>query len=428
MNKQLIRLLVLAFIILSLISCGSKDSLTGGPIDTVRPELVSVYPEELQEIGDGKIELVFTKELDKISTERSVYIFPPVENLNVKSSKSTVNISFKSDLQPDTNYFLTLSKSLKDIHNNTLEKNKTLIFKHGKLNTYKVRGVVTYEKDEFKGHPVNLSVLTTDSLLVLTSIIENDRFEIPNLNPGDYLLRAYSDVNENFRYDFGKDLFFEGIFSQKKTSIRLELALADSTLPKLRSGRFQYKTYLNLNISEEIKKFDTITITANNDSLTIPYSYAVIDENYLNLITGAVDTLTYKVTVTGMEDLKGNIRKATAINVKGITKQDTLPPTIIKTWPEDGRTIKTLNPEIQITFSEIIPKKQLVCSLTEIESGKEIKLSTLLGDSSKAMLMPIQKLKPYYSYRFVISAATADAAYNFMEKDYEITFLPVAME
>jgi methionine-rich copper-binding protein CopC len=260
----------------------------------------------------------------------------------------------------------------------------------------------------------------------MNTTLESDRFEIEYLNPADYLLRSYADVNDNTRYDFGKDLFYEGIFQQSERSARLYHALADSTLPKIRSGRFQYRTQLSLNLSEEISKFESIKITAKNDSITIPYTFAVINEKYLNLITEPVDTLTYKVSIEGMEDLKGNIREATAINVKGVTIRDTIPPTILSTEPEDGRTVKTLNPEITITFSEIIPKQYLGCNLYEIETGKEIKLTNLKGNNSTVVFMPIQKLRPYYSYRFVVNNSTADTAFNYMKEDYEIVFLPVA--
>jgi len=416
----------LVIILLLLSACGSKDTLTGGPVDEVNPEILSVYPEELQDIGSGEIELVFSKDLDKVSVDRAIYIYPAVENLEVKIKKSTVKITFEPTLQEDTNYYLTINSNLKDVRNNSFEKPQTLTFKHGKLNTYKVRGVITYEDETLKGKPVSLSLLTSDSLLVMNTTLESDRFEIEYLNPADYLLRSYADVNDNTRYDFGKDLFYEGIFQQSERSARLYHALADSTLPKIRSGRFQYRTQLSLNLSEEISKFESIKITAKNDSITIPYTFAVINEKYLNLITEPVDTLTYKVSIEGMEDLKGNIREATAINVKGVTIRDTIPPTILSTEPEDGRTVKTLNPEITITFSEIIPKQYLGCNLYEIETGKEIKLTNLKGNNSTVVFMPIQKLRPYYSYRFVVNNSTADTAFNYMKEDYEIVFLPVA--
>ena len=416
----------LVIILLLLSACGSKDTLTGGPVDEVNPEILSVYPEELQDIGSGEIELVFSKDLDKVSVDRAIYIYPAVENLEVKIKKSTVKITFEPTLQEDTNYYLTINSNLKDVRNNSFEKPQTLTFKHGKLNTYKVRGVITYEDETLKGKPVSLSLLTSDSLLVMNTTLESDRFEIEYLNPADYLLRSYADVNDNTRYDFGKDLFYEGIFQQSERSARLYHALADSTLPKIRSGRFQYRTQLSLNLSEEISKFESIKITAKNDSITIPYTFAVINEKYLNLITEPVDTLTYKVSIEGMEDLKGNIREATAINVKGVTIRDTIPPTILSTEPEDGRTVKTLNPEITITFSEIIPKQYLGCNLYEIETGKEIKLTNLKGNNSTVVFMPIQKLRPYYSYRFVVNNSTADTAFNYLKEDYEIVFLPVA--
>ncbi|MDP8231561.1 MAG: Ig-like domain-containing protein [Candidatus Zophobacter franzmannii] len=416
----------MVIILLLLSACGSKDTLTGGPVDEVNPEILSVYPEELQDIGSGEIELVFSKDLDKVSVDRAIYIYPAVENLEVKIKKSTVKITFEPTLQEDTNYYLTINSNLKDVRNNSFEKPQTLTFKHGKLNTYKVRGVITYEDETLKGKPVSLSLLTSDSLLVMNTTLESDRFEIEYLNPADYLLRSYADVNDNTRYDFGKDLFYEGIFQQSERSARLYHALADSTLPKIRSGRFQYRTQLSLNLSEEISKFESIKITAKNDSITIPYTFAVINEKYLNLITEPVDTLTYKVSIEGMEDLKGNIREATAINVKGVTIRDTIPPTILSTEPEDGRTVKTLNPEITITFSEIIPKQYLGCNLYEIETGKEIKLTNLKGNNSTVIFMPIQKLRPYYSYRFVVNNSTADTAFNYMKEDYEIVFLPVA--
>ncbi len=414
--------------LLFIFACGSKDTLTGGPEDTVKPEIVSVYPEEKENISNGEIELVFNKNLDKASVERSIYFYPAVEDLRIKTSKSVVSITFNPDTLEDTNYFLTINKSLKDIRNNNMLENQTLIYSKGILNKYKIRGVIEYEDDVEKGHNTYLTVLTADSLYIFSKKLTRDRFEVSNLNPSDYFLRAYSDINDNDKYDFGKDPYFEGPFTQKMRSVKLEMAVADSTLPKLRSGRFKYDNQLSLNMSEELKRFESISIIAVEDSTEVPYTYFDIDGSNVNLITESVDTLTYKVIIENMEDLKGNIRERMAVEVQGIVKPDTLAPIVVETIPQDGRTIKTLNPEIEITFSEIIPKSYLVCKLVEVESGREIKLTNLGKDSHKAVFMPTQKLRPYYSYKFIVSKSTADAKFNFLKEDYIINFLPVAEE
>ncbi len=425
---RLFRALTIVAILTLLVACGSKDTLTGGPEDTVKPEIVSVYPEEREDISAGQIELIFNKNLDKVSVERSIYIYPAVEDMNLKVSKSTVTITFETEQMEESNYYLTINKSLKDIRNNTMESNQTLVFRKGEFNEYKIRGVVQYEEGAEKGHRTFVTVLTSDSLFILSQKLKSDRFEIPNLNPADYFLRAYTDNNDNERYDFGRDLFFEGPFTQSMRSIRLNMAVADSTLPKLRSGRFQYDNQLSLSLSEELKSFESITITSLKDSTEVPYKYAVLNDNYLNLITEPVDTLKYKVTIKGMEDLKGNLRELMAVEVQGIVKPDTLAPSIISTFPEDGRTIKTLNPRILVEFSEIIPKAYLVCKLQEVESGRELKLTTLSSDSHLAEFMPANKLRPYYSYKFIVTKSTADAKFNFLAEDYIINFLPVAEE
>ena len=117
--KKVIKLTFLLTIPLLLLSCGSKKAPTGGPEDVDRPSILSSLPSEFGQIADGRIEINFSKPLDKSSVTQAVYIYPPVQNKKISVDKSTLLIRFNEDLLPDTNYYVTVSTRLKDIRGNS---------------------------------------------------------------------------------------------------------------------------------------------------------------------------------------------------------------------------------------------------------------------------------------------------------------------
>jgi len=90
-------------------SCGSRRSPTGGPEDTEKPKVLTTYPAQFGQLSDGRIEINFSKSLDKSSVAQAVYIYPPIQNKKITVDKSTMRIRIDEKLKQDTNYYITLS-------------------------------------------------------------------------------------------------------------------------------------------------------------------------------------------------------------------------------------------------------------------------------------------------------------------------------
>ena len=74
--KKVFELALLLALLLTLASCGSKKSPTGGPEDLDRPAILSSLPAQFGQITNGRIEINFSKPLDKSSVTQAVYIYP----------------------------------------------------------------------------------------------------------------------------------------------------------------------------------------------------------------------------------------------------------------------------------------------------------------------------------------------------------------
>ncbi len=68
-------------ILLLLASCGHKKTATGGKVDNVKPEIVNINPQQLENISEGVIEVTFSKPIDRTSILSGVTIYPTIPYL-----------------------------------------------------------------------------------------------------------------------------------------------------------------------------------------------------------------------------------------------------------------------------------------------------------------------------------------------------------
>jgi len=152
LNWSLFLIIVAVSIVLS--SCGSKQSPTGGKEDIDKLKLLAVFPEEFAEISEQKVELSFSKAIDRAAFVKGLYIYPAIVNKKIYYEANIITIKFLESLEPDTNYYMTLTTRIKDVRGNTLDKNQTIVFKHGKLQSNRISGIINYEKPADNGLPI----------------------------------------------------------------------------------------------------------------------------------------------------------------------------------------------------------------------------------------------------------------------------------
>ncbi|MBM4400108.1 MAG: Ig-like domain-containing protein, partial [Candidatus Cloacimonetes bacterium] len=254
-----IALALIAMLLLT--ACGSKQSPTGGKVDSEKIKLLASIPEEYADISEQKIELTFSKIIDRTTFLKGVYIYPTVENKKLSFDGHQVTIKFLEALKSDTNYYIILTTRIKDIRGNSLDNNQTLIYRHGKLQANRISGNIAYENPQDNGLPVLLNLLSTDSLWVMSKTFKGNSYQIDALNPQSYILRTFIDKNLNGRYDANFEPYQEYDISEKPISTYdLNMAYADTVKPAIRTIRSISNHEYEILLNKTVKTFQKISV------------------------------------------------------------------------------------------------------------------------------------------------------------------------
>lgn len=439
---RLSKLFILLTILCMLMSCGNRKSPTGGREDKEQPVIVSVIPEEYSNIMGQNIEITFSKPIDRSSIyegERGIHFYPFISDKRFRWSDNTLIIEINEELEPDRNYYLTLSEQIRDLRRNHLEKSYLLVFHTGTLMNKRVFGDIRYEREVDLGLPVNITLFSADTLRIFTKQVTGSKFLIENLESKDYFLRAFIDKNRNRRFDIGNDPFYETVFhAEKSPEIELYLEYFDDTKPEIQSLRAEYEHLLTLIFNKPVISVSDIEISVvqeETDSLNtsadtlftrlLIRDYDILD-NKLEIITASMDSLDYTVKVFEVEDHKENIAAELKKEFRGSIRRDRSKPLIISTIPRNGAVVDNLFPDLQIEFDKFMDMSSLDILLVDSITSGSVPVSIDIVNSRIIKVQPKEMLQNRTPYRLEISESTQDMAGNSLEEDFVLQFLPIS--
>lgn len=424
--KTVFKAAILLILLHILVACGSKRPPTGGPVDTEKPVVVASVPEVFGDISDGKIEISFSKALDKSTLSSAIYIYPPITNKKISYDANTIIIRIQEKLLKDTNYYVTLTSRLKDTRGNALGQNQTLVFRSGKLNTNKISGSIIYEDPRDMAFPIRLDILSADSLMIQSNSISGNSYAIEHLNPISHLLRAFIDKDNNGRYDFGKEPHFEALAHFAPiTTLDIKMQYRDSTLAQIRSVRAISNREVEIQFTEDVSSVGDIAIASVQTSTPLPIRIKLLNKDKMQLITAEQDTSRYQLLVENIRDLKQNLTKRAGTQFSGSSRIATSKPKVVSTSPRNGTSVNSIRPEITVVFDRIMPQDSLRYSLYSADKKEKIAIDVLSGNSNVYKFVPRTELFNYRSYLLLISKDSADIFGNKLEADFELNFLPL---
>lgn len=401
--------------------CGNRRDPTGGPVDVVKPEVLACVPAEYGDLGKGSLEITFSKPLDKNSIANSIYIYPPVEGKKISLDGNTLKLKITETLKKDTNYFVTLTTRLKDQRGNALAKNQTLVFKSGELQDNRIAGTIKYENPQDMGLPVDISLFAADSLLVLSKQIIGGAFTIDGLNPQKHLLKAYIDKNLNSRYDYGLEPYCEGWGDGSKIStLELEMAYADSSLPRISKLVQLSDRELRVELSEPIKSYKTLQI---NGKSSPDIAFDILEQDKITVLCSKLDSLEYTLLITDAMDNKGNKADKLESKFRYAAQPDTIAPAVSWSNPRNGASVNSLNPILELYFSEVIPGENLKVKL--YAGTKEIAVKQLSATGRVHRFQAVKELDNYKAYTLKVLPETRDFSGNKMKNGFDLQFLPL---
>ena len=341
-----------AFLLLLLIvvGCAKRGSITGGLKDTIAPVLKMSFPENFSTNFKGnEIKLIFDENVKLKNLSKQLIISPPMKNepliLPTTASK-TISIKIKDTLQPNTTYSFNFGQSIADNNEGNPYSQFKYVFSTGAfIDSLSLGGsiksafdrevesfvsVMLYEvNDSFKD-----SIVYKDVPRYVTNTLDSLKtFRLENLKAGKYLLVAMKDYNSNNKYNPKTDkIGFSKDFITIPNDTVYELEIFKETLPfktfkpiqasgnrlllgyegKINSGISKPKIILKNNteiLSTVITKFpkkdslqiwykpikvDSLTLAAAKENYQANFSFKIKDQKKDTLSIIALQTNTLK--------------------------------------------------------------------------------------------------------------------------------------
>jgi len=423
-KKSSLKILLILLSLLLITACGSKKSPIGGPIDNEKPQILNISPAQFEAIENNEINISFSKLMDQNSVIAGITFYPPIQNKKFIWKKNILSIRINEVLKTDTNYMLSFNHNLKCYHGNQLEKPETFIFSSGKLNTYSLRGSFTYEDQKDYDKIKTIILLDKDSLMVLEKNIADNNFIIDYLNAQDMTIRAYIDKNNNKRYDYQSEPFFQKFLPKDFASaIPVQLTYQDTVKPDIKQIKAISKNDIVLTFNKPLHHIPYIAFVDEKKTTSLNISASVLDKNTIHCITSEQDTIRYKVYLKDIHDLKGNVNQEINTFINGSQILLTKNPEIISASIRNGTAISESQPVITIEFSEIFLKNNVKYSLKEIESNQMIPVNIIQDNHKIWKFKPAVPLKKFNSYLFVIDKSSVNHHQVSLKKELEIQFL-----
>ncbi|MCI9844259.1 Ig-like domain-containing protein [Flavobacterium pectinovorum] len=209
-------------LVLLMVSCAKRGSITGGLKDTLAPILKSSSPKNFTtDFKANEIILTFDEYVKLKNANKQLIISPPLKNppiITPTNASKFISIKILDTLQPNTTYSLNFGQSITDNNEGNPYNQFKYVFSTGTyIDSLALNGrikdsydktadnfvtVMLYEiNDKFKD-----SVIYKENPRYITNTLDSlTTFKLENLKAGKYLLVALKDKGNNNKYNSKED-------------------------------------------------------------------------------------------------------------------------------------------------------------------------------------------------------------------------------
>lgn len=198
--------------------CGQIGMPTGGPRDSIPPELNSASPAlKSTNVTGNKITLTFNEYIEVKDAQTNVLISPmPKKNPSVDYKLKTVTVKLKDSLLPNTTYSINFGNAIVDVNEGNVLKGFTYVFSTGnKIDSLTLSGkVIIAETGKADSTLLALLYRNADDSSVqkrkpdyVARLKGDGSFEFVNLPAGNFKIYALKDGDGSFSYNSKKELF-----------------------------------------------------------------------------------------------------------------------------------------------------------------------------------------------------------------------------
>lgn len=265
--------------LLFVLSCARQTTPTGGPKDSIPPNLVSSNPRQGDINFKGKtIQLTFDEAILLNNPREQLIITPDIgKPVDARAKKNQVILTLDQDLMDNTTYSINFRESVQDITEKNPAPMLKLAFSTGTyIDSLSIAGTVIDALTTKEAKDATIALFQNDTFNIFvyrpkyfTKSDAKGLFKIENLKPGDYYLYAFDDKNKNLIVDSKTESF--GFLQQilpvsaNIEDINVPLVRLDSRPLRLTSAR-PSGTFFNIKASKSLEGFK---ITAPEDEIII---------------------------------------------------------------------------------------------------------------------------------------------------------------
>jgi hypothetical protein len=245
---------------IALAGCAQPGIPPGGPTDTDPPVLVRVSPDtNATNVRGGAI----TFEFNEVVSERpqgvpsldELFIVSPSLGPNSVSWRRTrIEIVPRGGLRPNTTYRVQMLPGMVDLDNNIDSTGLTLVFSTGPtMATGRIAGrVFDWTANRPAPRAMVEAIRLPDSARYATEADSSGAFEITQMPPGQFLLRALIDQNRNAIIDTRE--LFDSVTVTLADSLRREMlaAVRDSLGPGIATAELRDTLTLRLTMDRPL--------------------------------------------------------------------------------------------------------------------------------------------------------------------------------
>ena len=223
MIRKILSLIFFILIAFSIVQCGRRGRISGGPKDETPPLLIKTQPENGSVNFTGKtIKLFFDEYIKLQDVQNQLIISPPLKytpDITPQGGASKfIEITIKDTLRENTTYTFNFGQSVQDNNEGNPSNFLTYVFSTGAyIDSLEVLGVVkdafNKETDDFISVMLyELDSMYTDSTIFkkppnyITNTLDSTVFfNLKNIKEGNYALFALKDVAKNYFFDQNTD-------------------------------------------------------------------------------------------------------------------------------------------------------------------------------------------------------------------------------
>ncbi|MBP6182288.1 Ig-like domain-containing protein [Flavobacterium sp.] len=210
------------FLLLLMIGCAKRGSITGGLKDTIAPVLKMSFPKNFNTNFKGnEIKLVFDENIKLKDLTKQLVISPPMKQeplILPTTATKFITIKIKDTLQPNTTYNFNFGQSIEDNNEGNPFNQFKYVFSTGDhIDSLSLGGTIkdAHEKEAESFVSVMLyevndtykdSIVYNKNPRYITNTLDSLKtFRLENLKAGKYLLVAMKDYNNNNKFNSKKD-------------------------------------------------------------------------------------------------------------------------------------------------------------------------------------------------------------------------------